>query len=123
MDFAVTSLVQQRVVVEASQYQLSAEAAYEDYKMIDCNTRDRRRRFGVQLVHMIVESHGGWGKTAQKVFNLLVRAAAARIGKSVSETPVQLYSGHRIKSMRANARSGHHAAQLDRARPILAATA
>ena len=132
MDFAVTSPVQQRIVLEAAQRQLAAATAYEDHKLTDRDTGERCRRFGLQLVPMVVESFGGWGNAAQKAFKVIVRCSAAKTGKSVSETSVQFYSGLSIHLMRANARAvlarvsvdgDGHAGQVDRSRSLLAATA
>ena len=105
MDFAVTSPLQASMVTAAAHTVLAAAAAYEERKRVDRDTAARCNAQGIELIPMVVESFGGWGRAAQEAFRVLARARAARSGQSVSMATSQLYQGLSIKLMRANARA------------------
>ena len=54
---------------------------------------------------MVAESFGGWGPVAQKAYNVIARASAARSGLGVGVATSRLYVGLNTNIMRANARS------------------
>ena len=105
MDFAITSPLQASVVTAAANTQLAAATAYEERKRMDRETAARCNAQGIELIPMVVESFGGWGRAAQEAFKVLARARAARSGQSVSMATSQLYQGLSVKLMRANARA------------------
>ena len=80
MDFAVTSPLQASALTDAARGRLAAAAAYEERKRLDRAPADRCAAQGIELVPMIVESFGGWGKAAQQALKVVARAKAARTG-------------------------------------------
>ena len=84
---------------------MAAAISYEAQKRADRNTAERCAAHGITLMPIVAESLGGWGPCAQKVFNTIARASAARSGASVGVETSRLYEGLSTKLMRANARS------------------
>ena len=105
LDFAVTSPLQLAHVGAAARAPLAAATAYEAHKRADRKTAERCAAHGITLMPIVAESLGGWGPCAQKAFNVIARASAARSGASVGVATSRLYEGLSTKIMRANARS------------------
>ena len=97
----MTSPLQLAQVGPASRERLAAATAYEAGKLADRETAQQCRAQGICLMPVVAESFSGWGATAQKVFNVIARASAARSGESVGVATSRLYEGLNIRIMRA----------------------
>ena len=105
LDFAITSPLQLSQVGVAARTQLSAAAEYEARKREDRDTARQCAAQGISLVPTVAENFSGWGSDAQKAFNIIARASAARPGLSLGITTSRLYEGLSARIMRATARS------------------
>ena len=105
LDFAVTCPLQAAMVHDAAGRTLAAAMDYEAKKLEDRQTGARCSQLGFQLIPMVVETLGGWGPAAQKLFRVIAKSSAEVSGLEESAAVCQIYEGMAIKLQRANARA------------------
>jgi len=93
------------MVHDAAGRTLAAAMDYEAKKLEDRQTGARCSELGFQLIPMVVETLGGWGPAAQKLFRVIAKSSAEVSGLEESVAVCQIYEGMAIKLQRANARA------------------
>jgi hypothetical protein len=85
-DFAVTSGLQDNILVHSASDKEAALNRYEDYKSSFKSTRNLCQQAGFSFIPMILEATGGgWGKQARAVWSELAKKHALATGELTSD--------------------------------------